>query len=245
MRHIRIVIPSLVAVFALCAVAASSASAKEILFELPSGQSYPVLFLSVASATLFETESGVIFKCTASTSHGYIEDAHLGTVATTFTGCTTKIIVTLGCQTPGAAKGEIVLPNGSFHLGLEHTSTSSTVPALLFLLPEESGKHQFTFECGGSNVTLTGDAIGLLEVLGGGRPVSGVQYSSALLSFKQSGGKQNSTSFLLSLTMPENELMTGQHLTAESALFGTTGSALEVDRKLDGFSSGTIGLEEH
>ncbi len=244
MRHIRIVMTSLFAVFALCAVAASSASAKEILFELPSGQSYPVLFLSHAGEAKLVTEGGQEIKCTAVTNHGHIENAHLGTVGIVFTGCSTKIIVTLKCQTAGAAKGEIVLPGGAFHLGLEHTGSSSTVPALLFLLPEESGKRQFTFECGGSSVVVTGDVLGLLEVLGGGRPVSGTQYSTALVSFKQSGGKQNSTEFLLSLTTPENELMTGQHLTSESSLFGTSGSAEEVDDMLDGFSSGTIGIIE-
>ncbi len=245
MRPIRIVVLSLVAVFALCAVAAPGASAKEILFELPAGQSYPVLFLSKASPTLFETEGGTRFQCTAVTKHGHIENAHLGTIGITFTGCSTKIVITLKCQTPGAAKGEIVIPNGSFHLGLEHTGTSSTTPALLFLLPEQSnGEHKFTFECGGTSIELTGEGVGLLEVLGGGRPISGQQYSTALVSFKQSGGKQNSTSFLLSLTTPENELMTGQHLTVNSELFGESGAALEVDDMLDGFSSGTIGIIE-
>jgi len=244
MRHISIVALNVVAVFALCAVAASSASAHEILFELPAGQNYPVLFLSKAGPALFESEGGIKFKCTAVTNHGHIEDAHLGTVGIVFTGCSTKIIVTLKCQTSGAASGEIVLPNSLFHLGLEHTGTSSTVPALLFLLPVEGGEHKFTFECGGSAVVLTGDVLGLLEVLGGGRPVSGTQYSTALVSFKQSGGKQNSTEFLLSLTTPEDELMTGQHLTSGSSLFGTSGLGLEVDDMLDGFSSGTIGIIE-
>ncbi len=241
MRHIRIVMLSLVAVFALCAVAASSASATEVLFKLPSGSSYPVLFSSKAGAALLETEGGTKIKCTAVTNHGFIENAHLGSVEILFTGCTTKVLFTLNCQN-GSTTGDIHLANAVFHLGLAHVGGEDK-PAILFLLPVNgSGEHEFTFECGGSSVKVTGDVIGLLEKTGGGAPPFNEPVENALVSFTQSKGKQNTTEFLLSLTEPENELMTGQSLTSNSELFGVSGSAEQVDDELYGFGSKTIEL---
>jgi hypothetical protein len=245
MKHIRVITLSLVAVFALCAVAASSASATEILFALPTGHNFPVTFTSKAGSATLETVGGIKIKCSSVSNNGTILSAHLGDVLVRFLGCKDNIL-NGKCKSPGAQTEEIHIKEAVFHLGLEHTSTGNHA-AILFLLPEEpagSGTHQFTFECGGANVTVTGDVIGLLEQLNGEPLVPGNFYTSALVLFKQSGGVQAGTEFLLSLTSPENELMTGQHLTSTSSLFGTEESAEEVTDELENYSSGEIGLVE-
>lgn len=241
MTVIRIICPGLVAVFALCAVAASSASAQEVLFKLPAGGSYPVSFLSAADTSLLETRKGFTVTCLSAKNAGEILSAHLGDVEVTFESCTTVILGHgIKCQSAGRAKGEIFISDTTFHLGL----APGDKPAILLLLPENAGgEHALTFECGGTNVDVTGDVIGLLEKEFGGALAYNTPFEEARVAFeREAPGKQKVTEFFLSLTDPENELMTGQQLTVESTLTGTTLAGEELIDAIGGFSTRSIEL---
>jgi hypothetical protein len=219
MKTMRIIGACFVTVFALSAITAASASAKlpQILFKEPAG-GFPGTFTSVnlpapKNVGRFETAGGTKIECTGQTDKGTIESAHLGKVEVKFTGCSTEVLGSkLECESSGAGKGNIAIPL-EFHLGLEHTSTSTTVPALLLLLPGGlSGS--FTFKCGGSLMTIVakGNLNCLLTDLEGKEVVKEHAYTSLQLNCRQSKGKQNSTEFLLSLVAEGERLMTGGHL---------------------------------
>ncbi len=233
MRPFRILGLLLVAAFALSAVAAASASAKEVLYALNKG-GFPASFESEGGEAKLVTTGGTEIKCKEVKDTGTLTNAHLGTSEIKFKGCTTKILITLKCSTSGAGAEEIVLKSGVTHLGL---ADPGDLPATLFLLPEEEGKHQFKFSCGGSGVTVTGDVIGLMQNSKGETPKIGEEMSESKIVFKQTSGKQAFTEFLLALTKPENELMTGQHLHSSSELFGEAESGEETTDTLKNFKN--------
>jgi hypothetical protein len=213
MKIIRIMGLCLVVAFAFSAVATVSASATpEILFKTPTG-GFPTKFKSKNLPSPHNTTKIVTAKhtieCPAQTDVGTLTDAHLGSVELTITGCKEGAIP---CQTAGAKSGEIKMPL-TFHLGLEHNSTSTEVPALLLLLPEVAGKSEFKFECFGVPIVIKGSVIGLLVTLAGGPVATGIKLTSFCLTLTQTGGVQNSKEFLLSLVGGgTGSLMTGQHL---------------------------------
>jgi hypothetical protein len=158
-------------------------------------------------------------QCSAQTGKGTLTDAHLGTVEIILTGCSEG---SLHCQSVGAESGEIKAPL-TFHLGLEHNSTSTEVPALLLLLPEVAGKHELKLECLDAPVVITGNVIGLLVTLAGGPVATAIKLTSFCLTLTQTGGVQNSKEFLLSLVGGgTGSLMTDQHLE-----WSVTGGAVE------------------
>jgi hypothetical protein len=219
MKTIRIIGLCLAAVFAFSAIAVASASATpEILFKTPTG-GFPTKFTSKnlpsphAIAKLVTAKHTV--ECAEQTDKGTLTDAHLGTVEVTFTKCKEGAIP---CQN-GATSGQIVAPL-SFHLGLEHNSSSTEVPALLLLLPEnkETKVFEFKFECFGVPVVVKGSVIGLLLTLAGGSVATGIKLTSFCLTLTQAGGVQNSKEFLLSLVGGgTGSLMTGINLTSSVA----------------------------
>jgi hypothetical protein len=222
----RIIGVCFVAVFALSAIAAASASAKlpQILFKEPHG-GFPGTFTSVnlpapKNIAKLETVGGTKVECTGQTDKGTIESAHLGKVEVKFTGCSTVVLGSkLECESTGAGKGNITVKL-EFHLGLEHTSTSTTVPAVLLLLPGGLGG-SFEFTCTSlAKIKVTGDVNCLLVDLEGKPIVANRAYTSLQLSCKQTHGVQNSTEFLLSLVEESQRLMTGGHL--NSSLNGGT-----------------------
>jgi len=222
----RIIGVCFVAVFALSAIAAASASAKlpQILFKEPAG-GFPATFTSVnlpapKNIAKLETVGGTKVECTAQTDKGTIESAHLGKVEVKFTGCFTPILgKNVECESSGGGKGNITV-NLEFHLGLEHTSTSTTVPALLLLLPGGLGG-SFTFTCSSlATVVVKGNVNCLLVDLEGKAVVKEHAYTSIQLNCKQSKGVQSSKEFLLSLVPETERLMTGGNLT--SSLNGGT-----------------------
>lgn len=213
MKLIRLTGLSLVVAFALGAIAAASASAKEVLYELSKG-SFPATFTSTGGASKLETVTGGltgVVSCTGLSDKGHIgsategsgKTAHLGEVEIAFTGCT-AVGGAVKCTTSGAKEGEILVPSGVWHLGLADPGDH---PAQLLLI---SGVE---FKCLTETVKVSGSIIGTLKNSAGNEAEVGEEAEEAKLVFEQSKGKQKYTEFLLSLTTPENELMTGQHLT--------------------------------
>ena len=220
MKRIRIVGLCLVAALALSAVAAASASAKEVLYELSAG-SFPATFTSEGGESKLEASNGETVTCKkvkdsgtiGSATEGSGKTAHLGTVTITFTGCTAKVFIgSAKCQS-GTTKEEIVLSSVTFHLGLADKSTKATeerpsdTPAQL-LLPNVT----FTCELLGVKETLTvhGSVIAIRINHTTGKPakVGESAKEASLLFEKEAGakGKPFYTEFLLSLTTPENKL---------------------------------------
>jgi hypothetical protein len=240
MKTMRIIGVCFVAVFALSASA--SAKLPQILLKEPAG-GFPGIFTSVnlpapKNIARIETVGDTSVTCTAETGGGTVETAHLGKVKLNFTGCGTEILGSkIECESSGAGKGTIIL-NLELHLGLEHTSTSTTVPALLLLLPGGlSGS--FTFKCGGSlaTIVLKGDLNCLLVDLEGKAVVKEHAYTSIQLNCKQTHGVQNSKEFLLSLVPETERLMTGGHLS--SSLNGGTAeeAGLESEDAIEKFEN--------
>jgi len=239
----RIIGVCFVAAFALSAIAAASASAKlpQILFKEPHG-GFPGTFTSVnlpapKNIARLETVGGTKIECTGQSNKGTIESAHLGKVEVKFTGCSTVVLGSkLECESSGAGKGNVAV-NLEFHLGLEHTSTSTTVPAVLLLLPGGLGG-SFEFNCTSlAKIKWSGDLIGLLTDLEGKAVVKEHTYTSLQLTCRQTHGVQSSKEFLLSLVAESERLMTGQHL--NSSLNGGTAEemALEFEDALEKFEN--------
>jgi hypothetical protein len=240
MKIIRIIGLCLVAVFAFSAIAVASASATpEILFATPRG-GFPGHFTSKnlpspKNIAKLQTSKHIV-ECTAHTNVGTITDAHLGSVTVTFTGCKEGAIP---CQTVGAKSGEIIAPL-TFHLGLEHNSSSTEVPALLLLLPEVAGKPEFKFECFGVPVVVKGSVIGLLVTLAGAPVTTTVKYTSIQLNLKQIGGVQNSKEFLLSLVGGgSGSLMSGIHLESSTAGGAFEEAGQESEDAIEKFENST------
>lgn len=212
MKLARLVGLCLVAAFMFSAVAVASASAKEVLYELSTG-TFPATFTSTGGASTLETVGKEKISCTAVKNKGTIgsategsgKTAHLGLVGITFTGCS-AVGGLAKCQNV-STKGTIELASVEFHLGL---ADPGNLPAQLLLV-------SVTFTCEALGISkeikVKGSIIGIIKKSNGEPPVIGEEVEKAELVFEQTGGKQKFTEFLLSLTKPENELMTGQHLT--------------------------------
>jgi hypothetical protein len=190
----------------------ASASATEVLYELSKG-AFPATFKSEGKETsTLETVGKEKISCKETKDEGSIgggsetKSAHLGTVNITFTGCTA-----LGglakCQS-GSTSGEIKLSSVVYHLGL---ADPGDIPAQLLLIPTG-----FSFKCSAlgieEEVKVTGEVIGELQNAKGETAKAGESAKEGKLVFAQEKGKQKYTEFLLSLTKPENELMTKQQL---------------------------------
>src|SRR3981081_3249540 len=137
MKRISIAGLFLAAVFVLSAMAASSASAADLLARIAGGGSVAgVTFLSSATLPLLFTHGGKSIHCKHVTNHGLFLSATLGNVLIQFLGCTSKEnLVNVSCKTPGAGSGEIHLALSTlFHLGLAHLGTNRTIPAAVILL---------------------------------------------------------------------------------------------------------------
>jgi hypothetical protein len=246
MHRIRIVGLCLVAAFAFSAVAVASASATEVLFKLEKG-SFPATFTSKGGAGKLQTLAGSEISCTevvdkgtiGSSSEGGGTTAHLGTVEVKFKGCKSTS-PSVECKSSGANAEEIISPSAEFHLGLADFLPEGpfNVPAVLFLLPGATPSAPlagtFSFKCSLASVEVKGDVIGDIE--------GNIEEfkSTSTVAFEQSvAGMQKQIDFLLSLTSPENELMTGQHLTTKTKLFTTeeSESGETTSDTLEGFKN--------
>jgi hypothetical protein len=181
----RIVGLCLVAVFAVSAVVASSASA--ISFAKPAG-GFPILFLSTGGEATFPPVGSFGVRCKNFDNHGLIKTGTLGEALFLFLGCTFKVMsFMLGCSnTTNSQAIDMAL---AFHLGL---ALPGNIPATLLVLPKE----KVEFECvGGIKIALKGGVIGLLREPNTNPLKTKTKYSSVLLAFGQTGGKQNDQTF--------------------------------------------------
>lgn len=214
MKRIGIVGLFLAAVFALSAMAASSASAAGLLLaRVPGGGSVVgVTFLSSAGLSLLSTHSGKLIHCKRATNHGLFLSPTLGDILIRFLECTTDNPLggeRLACKTAGAGAEEIHLPlaTTTFHLGLAHlTLTVGRLPAAVILLEKD-----VLINCGSgaAEILVLGAVIGALQLdEPNEKPIPlNTPFSTALLNFQQttpaSHGLQHLRLFLF-----EDELRT-------------------------------------
>jgi hypothetical protein len=206
MKRISIFGLFLAAVFALSAIAASSASAVPLLLLAQprgGGSIAGVTFLSEVKLPLLSTHGGSLIHCKDATNHGLWLSSTLGNVLIRFLGCTSS---GLKCNSAGAAAEEIHLPLATtiFHLGLAHlTLTVGKFPAIVILLQKD-----VEIECGGglAKILVLGSVIGALRLdKGSHEPIPlNTPFPTALLDFEQTAhGLQHLRLFLF-----EHELRT-------------------------------------
>jgi hypothetical protein len=210
-RIISIVGLCLAAVFAFSAMAASSASAGELLALIApkGGSAAGVSFLSKAELPLLITHNNTRIHCKDAINFGHFLTSSLGDILIQFLGCTSSVG---SCRSLGAAAGEIHLPLATtlFHLGLAHlTSTVGKIPAVLILLDKD-----VHIECGepplAALILVLGAVIGALRLDKEGNhgplPLN-TPVLQALLAFEQTAnGLQHLRLFLLGGSLASYDL---------------------------------------
>jgi len=181
----------LAAVFALSAMAASSASATPGLLlagVVGGGSIAGVSFLSSAKLPQLFTHGGKEIHCKDANNRGLWLSPTLGDILIQFLGCTAEQGA-LSCNTANAGSGEIHLPLGgtSFHLGLAHlSSTVGKIPAIVVLLDKD-----VLINCQNlAEILVLGAVIGALQLDLSGTsfqtPIPlGMPFSTAILNFQQ------------------------------------------------------------
>lgn len=205
MRSVRTFGLCLMVVFALSAVAASSASAGELLFKAVTGNIVGGSFESLGGLSVLRTVGGSSIHCKDVHDRGLFLSTTLGDVLIRFLGCTTEVFGSqIDCQNAGLSEIHLPLTTTLFHLGLAHLG-GSRLPAMDILL--DSG---VAFKCGAANVSVTGAVIGELEWPEGTPAPLNSKLKEIQLAFREAGtGKQELTLFL----MPGGGLFT-QHLSS-------------------------------
>jgi hypothetical protein len=218
MRRICIIGLCLVAAFALSVVAASGASAADLLARVAGGGSVAgVSFLSETILPLFWSHGGNSIHCIHATNHGLFLTATLGDILIRLLGCS---ISGISCNTSGAAAGEIHLPLSTlFHLGLAHlTLSTGRLPAAVIL------SSLIVLTCGGVTVEIKGNVIGALQRNGGPVPLN-TPFLDVNLNFQQTAnGLQHLRLFL----MPGSTEPSIFDLELRSGLFGRQELVSEV-----------------
>jgi len=232
MKRISIAGLFLAAVFVLSAMAASSASAADLLARIAGGGSVAgVTFLSSATLPLLFTHGGKSIHCKHVTNHGLFLSATLGNVLIQFLGCTSKEnLVNVSCKTPGAGSGEIHLALSTlFHLGLAHLGTNRTIPAAVILL----GK-TIEIECSLVKIQVRGNVIGALQKANGEPVELGKSLSAFNLNFQQTA---NGLQDLRLILMPGSTTPTTYDLESSfsGALFELSSEV--ANATLDGFTT--------
>jgi hypothetical protein len=177
MKRIRMAGLCLVAVFAVSAVVAASASAALPEFSGP----FPKPFTSKSGKVYVETVGKLRTTCTAGTNGGKVTGPKTGIVTIRFTGCKA---LSYTCTTKGAAVGEIV-SNLRSTLGYINKAKKEVGIAL----ESATGAPFAEFTCGPANVVGTGSAIGKLTPINK-RVKAGKPF---ILKFTQANGKQRPT----------------------------------------------------
>ena len=195
MKRIRIVGLCLVAVFALSAATASSASAGELLFKAVTGSIVGGGFLSTGGLSLLITRSGKLIHCTHVVNHGLFLSPTLGDALMRFLGCTTKESITLNCNTLNAGTGEIHLPLSTlFHLGLGHLGTNTSIPAIAVSL----GASGIEIKCTSLvTIKVTGVAIGALQNASGEQAKLNEKVKEMNLVYKQTANGEQELRLIL------------------------------------------------
>jgi hypothetical protein len=231
MKRISIVGLCLMAVFALSAFAASSASA-DLKAQLKGGGSVVgTTFLSSVTLPRLFTHSNSEIHCKHATNHGKFLTATLGDILIRFLGCTTS---GLKCNTPGAGTEEIHLPLSTlFHLGLAHlTSTVGRIPAIVLLLG-----NVIEIKCTAlATINVRGNVIGALQRNGAAVPLN-TAFEDVNLNFQQTTPTSNGLQHLRLILMPGTTGLTTYDLESN-----TNGGAFELAAEvanalLDGFTT--------
>lgn len=147
MKRVRRVVFCSVAVLAMSAVVAASASAELPEFSGP----FPKAYTSKGGATLIET-GGIKLTCKASTDVGEVTGAKTGNVMVRLTGCSGD---SFPCTSPGAAEGEMVTSKLATTLGYIDKAKHETGIALA-----ASGAPFDEMECAGLLFVVEGSVIG-------------------------------------------------------------------------------------
>jgi hypothetical protein len=174
MRRMRVVGLCLVAILAVGAATAASASA------LPEFTGpFPKAFTSTSKASLLETVSGKKTKCAADTNTGKITGPQSGEIQITFTGCK---LGSAACNTPAAAPGTIITSMLSMRIGYINKAKKEVGADLV-----EPTSGFLAYGCGPLLfVKVTGSVIGRIT------PVNKLVTPSAVfkLKFQQAVGVQ-------------------------------------------------------
>src|SRR6202035_258685 len=193
MRHIRIMGLCLTALFAVCAMAAASASAEpEFLTKavVVTGEKIPEA--GTLGAAFLEGASGTKITCTGGTSTGEVTGPQTtqNNIAT-FTGCESG---GFKCES-GATEGVIVTNVLEGHLG----NVTATQPAVR-LFPQATGRgtELAAFSCAGGAVPVEGkgSVIGALSGAAGTNPATGKLQKSGKITFAEAKGIQKYVEFI-------------------------------------------------
>ena len=238
MKRIRIVGLCLVAIFALSATAASSASAGELLFKAVTGSIVGGGFLSASGLVLLVTHTGKLIHCKDITSHGLFLSSTLGNILIRLLGCTAKEGITVNCNTAGAGTGEIHLPLTTlFHLGLAHLGINTSIPAIAVLLGPKGIELECTKLIG---IKITGAVIGALQKANGEPAKLNESFKEINLVYKQTANGEQELRLIL---MPGGALQTYDLSTSFNGAPAELFSEKTTDT-LDGFTNGAGGATE-
>jgi hypothetical protein len=193
MRHIRFMGLCLAALFAVCAMAAASASAEpEFLTKAVVVEGEKIPEAGTLGAAFLEGASGTKITCTGGTSKGEVTGPRTtkNNVAT-FTGCESS---GFKCES-GATEGVIVTKVLEGHLG----NVTATQPAVR-LFPEATGRgtELAAFSCAGGTVPVKvkGSVIGALSGAAGTNPATGKLQKSGKITFAEAKGIQKYVEFI-------------------------------------------------
>jgi hypothetical protein len=185
MKFVRTVGLCLVATFTLSVVAASSASAADLLARVAGGGNIASsTFLTSATLLLLITKGGNKIHCKQAANYGLFSNSTLGNILMRFLGCTIdEISFVMHCNTNGAASGEIHFPLSStlFRLGLAHLGTNGTIPAVVVLLGKTTEITCDEF----IKIEVRGNVIGALQKPNGEQVELGKPLLEVNLNFQQ------------------------------------------------------------
>jgi hypothetical protein len=183
---IKYLVAASLAVSAMWAVAAASASAAAPEFAPESG-TFPINFTSTSGASTLETTGGETVTCESSTGEGSITGEKASKVKFHFKGCTSTFFgLPVSCKSSGAEAKEIVTKELSGELGISSADKTKVVNDLK---GEGEGQVVAEFECGEKNtVKVTGSVIAEL-------PATETFVHETEMVLKQSKGINEFTSF--------------------------------------------------
>jgi hypothetical protein len=148
MRRLKLLGLTLMAVFALGAVASATASAEPTVAFLPG--TTETNFTTTSGTGLLESSNKKAITCTKDKASGNIKTSDEGSASVDFEGCKQG---TLNCNTAKDAKGIVLLAN----LGLALVDTTKGA-GIVFELPST-----LTIECGTVLIEVKGSVIGELN----------------------------------------------------------------------------------
>jgi hypothetical protein len=180
MKRIRLLGLTLLAVFALGALAAQGAMAENPTI-LPEAASSATFTGTSTSAPTLQTTSKQTITCTKAKTKGGFTSSSGGTITLDFEGCKKE---SSACTGAGEAT-EVILTGGKFEL--VDVLPSGTLDLGVLVTPEEGGKNQVTFKCGIITTVVTGQVIGVADNAKGELLKSLEKGKEFILLFKNNG----------------------------------------------------------